>query len=230
MTRRFPALAISAALAAAIPAAVQAQSSDRPTVSGTAASANTPTSPGADQLPIGHGSLSQNDIAIRMRDDDLELRVIPLDERVLRLLAPDAYASLHATIEARRASIDSVGRQRGVAVPGVMLVSFYGLRQNVRFDPNLVTVTARNRLFRPIGFVPLGASFNNNQLDFRGQATAIFLFEDRFPVTEPITVAYGIMSSNAWESRLPLLERERQRVTSRAQGERPTVVQRDSTR
>jgi hypothetical protein len=183
MTRRSPALALAAALAVATPVAVRAQSTDRPTASGTRAAASTPTFPGSDALPVGFGSLNQNDLAIRMRNDDLELRVVPLDERVLRLLGPDAYASLHATIEARRASIDSVGRQRGIAVPGLMLVSFYGLRQNAQFDPNLITVTARNRVFRPIGLVPLGASFNNNQLDLRGQATAIYIFEDRFPIT-----------------------------------------------
>jgi hypothetical protein len=225
MTRRFPALALAAALAAAFaaatPAAARAQSTDRPTAAGTAAAAATPTFPGTDELPVGFGTLNQNDIAIRMRNDDLELRVIPLDERVLRLLGPDAYASLHGMVESRRASIDSVGRQYGAAVPGLMLVSFYGLRQNAQFDPNLVTVAARNHVFRPIGLVPLGASFNNNQLDLRGQATAIYVFEIRFPVTEPIAVSYGALTSNDWANRLPTLERERQRVTARAQAGRP---------
>jgi hypothetical protein len=219
-------LSMLGALAAA-PAHAQT-TTDRPTAPATVAAAATPMLPGNEQLPVGFGSLTQNDVAIRLRTPDLEVRVVPLDERVLRLLAGDAYASLHQTVEAHRASIDSIGRQYGAAEPGLMLVSFYGLQQNARFDPSLLTVTARNRLYRPIGLAPLGSAFYNQQLNLRGAATAIYVFEERFPVTEPITVTYGVTSSNDWSNHLPLLERERQRVTSRAQSARPAAAT-DST-
>lgn len=220
---------------AAAPGCARAQAPARPTAPGTIASATTPLEPGATELlPAGYGSLTQNDVAVRIRTEDLEVRIVPLDEGLLRLLAPDAYASLHQTVAARRAAIDSVGRQRGVSVPGLALVGFYGLHQGAQFDPQLVTVTARNRILRPIGIVPLGASFNNQQLDLRGQAMAIYVFEETFPITEALGFAYGVTRNDDWGRRLPLFERERQRIQSRARAAgaapaEPTAEHPDST-
>ena len=48
----------------------------------------------SEPLPAGYGSLTQNDLALRVRNDDIEIRFIPLDPRVTRLLARDALQSL----------------------------------------------------------------------------------------------------------------------------------------
>ena len=70
----------------------------------------------ADALPPpGYGSLKQSDLALGMRNDELEIRLVPLDERVTRLLARDAYESLKSLVHSRRASIDSVARMYGIS-------------------------------------------------------------------------------------------------------------------
>ncbi|HEU4699018.1 MAG TPA: hypothetical protein VFS40_07560 [Gemmatimonadales bacterium] len=218
------------------PGCARAQVPTRPTAPATPAAADTPLEPGGGELlPAGFGSLNQNDVAVRLRTPDLEVRIVLLDEGLLRLLAPDSYAALHQTAASRRAAIDSVGRQRGVSVPGLALVGFYGLRQGVQFDPQLVTITARGRILRPIGIVPLGAAFNTQQLDLRGQAMAIYVFEETIPVTEPLGFAYGVARNDDWARRLPVLERERQRVLARARAAgaapaEPTAEHPDSTR
>ena len=44
----------------------------------------------ADPLPPpGYGSLRQSDLALNVRNDELEVRLVPLDQRVTRLLARD---------------------------------------------------------------------------------------------------------------------------------------------
>ena len=176
----------------------------------------------AQSIPAGYGTLNQDDIAVRIRTDDVELRLIPLDERVLRLLATDAYTSLRSLMAAKRPSIDSVASQSGVTRPGLALVSFFGQRADARFDPQIVTIGIRNRVFRPLGIVPLSASFSSQQLGVRVQASGIYIFEEEIPVTEPFSVGYGTFTANDWERRLSTLDRERQRIASRARAGGPS--------
>lgn len=179
--------------------------------------------------PAGFGSLSQNDIAVRLRNDDVEVRIVPLDERLLRLLARDAYASLSSLAASRQAQIDEIARRGNAADPGVALVSFFGQRDGVRFEPELVTVQYRGREFRPIGVVPFTPGFTNQQLNARQQASAVFVFEQELPVLEPMTITYGPLRSNEWERVLPRIERERSRVAAQARQAAPhPVTVRDS--
>ena len=53
------------------------------------------TATGGDLPPVGYGTLNQDDITINLRQDDLEVRLMPLDERILRLLAPDEIGRAH---------------------------------------------------------------------------------------------------------------------------------------
>ena len=69
-----------------------------------------------------------------IRNDELEVRFVPLDQRVTRLLARDAYESLEGLVHSRRASIDSVARMYGISAPGLALVTFFGPGR-ARFDP-----------------------------------------------------------------------------------------------
>ena len=169
----------------------------------------------AGDIPPGLGTLSQDDIALTMRQEELEIRVVPLDERVLRLLTPDSYRSLHDLAQQRSPQVDSVSRQNGVSLPGIFLVTFFGRRQGARFDPQNLNLQVRGQLFRPIGVVPYSSNFNSQQLDQRQQATGLILFEEPVPVFETFTVSYGVIS-DAWEGKLAKIQRERSRVLGRS--------------
>jgi hypothetical protein len=169
--------------------------------------------------------LSQNDLALRVRNDELEIRFIPLDHRVIRLLARDAYQSIVGLVETNRRGIDSIASQSGVAQPGLALVSFFGLRPDVRFDAQTLTLLIRNRVFRPIGTLPLTPRFTSGQLGVRDQASAIYVFEESIPVDDSFTLSYGALTSDDWQTKQSTLERERARVAARAR-----EVPRDSTR
>ncbi len=71
--------------------------------------------------PPGFGSLTQSDLALRLTSDELEVRLVPLDHRVTRLLARDAYESLESLVHSRRSSIDSLARLSGISSPGLAL-------------------------------------------------------------------------------------------------------------
>ncbi|HET8834191.1 MAG TPA: hypothetical protein VFN08_05625 [Gemmatimonadales bacterium] len=168
--------------------------------------------------PGGFGSLTQNDLALRIRTPDVEVRFIPLDARVTRLLAKDSWESLRSVVESKRAAIDSVANASGVSRPGLALVTFFGQRVNARFDPQTLTVSARSREFRPLGIVPFSGRFTSQQLNVREQVSAIYLFEEDLPVNDSFIVLYAGQASDDWQGKQRSLDRERARVASRERG------------
>jgi hypothetical protein len=189
---------------------------------GCAAPATGQSGDRARPLPAGYGSLTQNDLALRVRNDEIEIRFVPLDPRVMPLLAKDAFQSLRTLVETHRRSIDSVASRAGVSQPGLALVSFFGLRPEVRFDPQTLTLLIRNRVFRPLGLIPINAKFASQQLGVREQASAIYLFEEDIPVDDSFTLSYGALTSEDWQNKQPALDRERGLVAARARAQEET--------
>jgi hypothetical protein len=171
-------------------------------------------------VPVSYGTLNQNDLALRVRNDDLEIRFIPLDPQVTRLLANDAFQSLRSLVETRRRAIDSVAARAGVSAPGLALVSFFGLRADTRFDPQTLTLLIRTRALQPLGVIPINAKFTSQQLNAREQASAIYLFEEDIPVSDSFSLAYGDLLSEDWQNKQSILDRERARVSARARSDR----------
>jgi hypothetical protein len=166
-------------------------------------------------IPPGvYGALSQNEIAVRLRTDELEIRFVPLDLRITTLLVRDGAESLQRLVERNRPAIDSAGRAAGVSEPGLALVTFFAQQPGARFDPELLTLTARNQLVRPMAIVPLSPRFGAAQLNARESAMAVYIFEELLPVWEPFTVNYENLVSREWERRLPQLQRERDRLAA----------------
>lgn len=199
--RLLPLMAIAGALA--LPACARAQVS-------------TPVdSVRALELQPGLGQLNQDVITLRLSSGTLEVRIVPLEERLIRLLAPDAYQSLHLLLQSQRKRIDSIAAARGVREPGVALVSFYGLAPATRFDPAVLSISLRNQQYRPIGTVPLSPTFSNQQLDVREQASGLFVYERQLPTQEPFTVRYLDSTNDDWERRLTRLDSERARILGR---------------
>jgi hypothetical protein len=108
------------------------------------------------------------------------------------------------------------------------MVTFFALRTEAPFDPDNVTFTHRNQIYRPIAILPLTGNFTSRQLGVRQQASAIYLFEQPIPVFEPFSVLYQTSVSNGWSEILRRVDRERVRVQSRWQSERGDSTKSDS--
>lgn len=171
--------------------------------------------------PPGFGSLTQSDLALRLRSDELEVRLVPLDERVTRLLARDAYESLRSLVYSRRSAIDSLARLYGISAPGLALVTFFGGREGARFDPWNLNLGIRNQVLRPRGIVPFSPRFTSQQLNVREQVSAIYIFDELLPVTDAFSFSYQGRLSEDWQNKQRLLDRERARVAARARVTRP---------
>jgi hypothetical protein len=173
---------------------------------------------GTDALPpVGFGTLRVDDIALLFETSDLRIRVLPLDERIIRLLSPDSYQSMAGLKRMKEAQIAETARTYGMTDPVLFSVSFYGLRERAPFSPEELSLQSRGRFFRPIGFVPLSPSWGEHQLDQRGTAVAIVLYEPGMALFDSdLVVSYQNASTRAWEGISKILERERSAVLARA--------------
>ena len=180
--------------------------------------------PGQDPSlpPAGFGSLRQEQLGVNLATTNLRIRVIPLDERVIRLLAPDAYRSLHDMLDSRTTDILAAARAagRGDSV-ALFMVTFFGMQPQTRFNPDDLLIVSQNATFRPIGRVAFTPRFNENELSVREQAAAIYLYEPGIAILRPFTVQYGITVSDAWSQSLNLINAERTRVLARAAASTP---------
>ena len=175
-----------------------------------------------DTVPAGFGSLRRDDITLRFATNQLQLQVLPLDERIIRLLATDTYRSLVALIKSKQKDIDAAASRAGVTSPALVLVTFYGQAPGARFTPEDVQVQGRGQLYRPQAIVPLSPTWNSLQLDLRQQAVAFYLFENGLGWSEDASVIYQGAQA-AWSHSFQLLQQERAQVRARALSEpKPT--------
>lgn len=178
---------------------------------------DTLTVPRADDLPpVGYGTLGQEDISITLVGPDFTVGFIPLNESIIRLLRSDTYNSMRRLRQSRGDEIAETARRYGIREPAIFFVSFFGRGQQVRFNPEALTITGQNRSFRPIAMLANSRAFSDRQLSQRETATAIYIYEDGIRLADPLTLSYEGRSSNQWEVIIRLLERERAAVDARA--------------
>jgi hypothetical protein len=166
--------------------------------------------------PAGYGTLRRDDVAVRLATDQVQITVLPLDERVTRLLATDTYNSFQQLLQSKRAELDAAAARAGATRPTLVFVQFFGINPGARFDPQQLYLSSRGRFYRSLDVVPLTPRWNEQQLGPREQQAAIYLFEEGIPFTEPLTVTYTTVSSEQWTRSLDRLERERAQVYARA--------------
>jgi len=173
-----------------------------------------------DLPPAGFGSLRQDQVAVTLTTVNLAVRVLPLDERVIRLLAPDTYASLHALVQSRAGAIASAARGVNQDSATVFFVTFFGLQSAVTFVPDQVWIQSQGIVYRPLGILPLSPQWTDARLDQRQQASAIYLFDPAIPMSQTFTVMYGDQNTATFDNSLTLLQSERARVLARAAQQR----------
>ncbi len=193
----------------------------RPYVAGLALLAAGPIASQTPLPPFGMGSLSQDDVAVRVDGTNVQVRVLPLDELILRLLAPDSYRSHHALREARDEEIHRTARGYGVAEPVVFLVTVYATAEQAPFDPDALTIASRGRYFRPLGILPLSPQWHQHRVGQGETVSAIYVFEDGLALLEPFTVDYDGITSHRWSQALPFIERERALIAARVRQNGP---------
>ena len=219
--------ALAAALLASQAACGAVTPGSTPAPAGGPASAAPPSSDGATWLaadsldpalvPAGYGTLRQEDVNVRLQYQGLLVRLLPLDESVIRTLSTDAYATLRELLASRREEIDAVSRRYALARPRLWLVSFHGIEQGeTRFSPLEVTVRSGRRDFRPVDAIPLTPGFGAQRLGLRETQAALYVFDAALDVNQPMAITFQTVQSSGWDAILRRIERERSLIRSRA--------------
>jgi hypothetical protein len=171
---------------------------------------------GRASVPVGFGTLRQDDIAIRMELPGLIVRAIPLDENLIRLLTPDSYRALRELQESNKQAIAAVTRRTGGRSPDLWYVSFYGVQPDVHFSPMELVITSSGRDFRALEVLPLSSGFGEQRLKQRETQSAIYLFDEAIDLDQPLSVSFQNVRDDSWEQILTRIERERALVRARA--------------
>lgn len=167
-------------------------------------------------VPAGYGTLRQDDIALKLQVDQVQVRAIPLDEAVIRVLAPDSYRSLHGLRESKREAIDRFAGRYLLRERNVWLVSFYGLAPDARFQPGELTLSVSGRDYRPLEILPLSTGFGEQRLAQRETQTALYLFGDGVNLSQPIVARMQGREDPSWADILQRIEQERALIRGRA--------------
>jgi len=173
------------------------------------------TSPGL--VPPGFGTLRQDDVSLRLTSSSLQVRANPLDESIIRLLSPDSYRAMYELRRSKGEAIALVARRNGARDVSVWYVSFFAVeRGETRFSPREFIITNVGREFRPLDVLPLTPGFGEQRLRQNGRQDALYVFDGQLDVQQPLTVSYATERNDEWGRILPLIERERSLVRSRA--------------
>jgi hypothetical protein len=183
-----------AALAAAA-CGGQSPASGAPTPATRTSAAEAP----AGLIQPGLGTLRQDDISIVLDANGVRISAIPLDEAVIRTLAPDSYRSLHLYIEENKQRIAQRASMHGIREPRVWFVRFSGLTPDARFVWNDITVTSGGRDYRPVDVVPLSTGFSEERLQPRDTQRGLLIFEEGVDPAQPLAVTIGASRNVDWD-------------------------------
>jgi hypothetical protein len=162
----------------------------------------------------GFGTLKQDEFTLGIRSGALLVKMTPLNERVIRLAAPDTYNRLHALAESKRA--DAAARV-GSKEPELFLVSFFSYQPDVTFQPEDVQLEYNGKLLHAGAIMPLTASWGKQRMDQQETQAAVYVFADEVDFELPLLLRYGMEQSTDWQRIIPKLEVERSKIRSRQQ-------------
>jgi hypothetical protein len=170
--------------------------------------------------PPGYGTLRQDVFTVLLRTGDLQIKLTPLAEPVIRLAAPDTYERLRELAQTHhdwaQAAATRSGRQDR---PLLFLVSFFTFAPQSEYTPTDLQIQSQGRLYRPLDVNPVTPGFGAQLLRQEETQIAVYAFEREIDLAIPLTVRYGTVASDAWESIISILETERARVLARAKSE-----------
>lgn len=161
-------------------------------------------------VPPGHGTLKQDEITLSIRSGAVLVKVTPLDEGTIRMLAPDTYQRLTALRAAREQEAANVTR-----APELFMVSFFSYQPDVMFQPEDVQLMYQGRVLRPSSILPLTSGWGQQQLDQQETQTAVYVFEGPIEYEQNIALRYGMEENDGWRAIAERLQMEKARILAR---------------
>jgi len=162
-------------------------------------------------VPPGHGTLKQDEITLAIRSGGVLVKVTPLDEATIRMLAPDTYQRLNALRVAReQEAANAVARDAEL-----FMVSFFSYQPDMTFMPEDVQLMHQGRLLRPAAIQPLTSGWGQQRLGQQETQSAVYVFEGPIEYNQSITLRYGLEENGDWQNIVQKLESERAKILAR---------------
>jgi len=170
-------------------------------------------------IPAGFGTLRQDDLALKVSPaNGLQVRAIPLDERIIRLLSPDSYRSLRELLTSKNRELLAMMERNRLPSYSIWYVSFFAQEQGeTRFSPQEFIINNTGRDFRPLDLLPITPGFGEYRLRQRDVQSALMIFDGQIDVNQPLSALMeSTPSVTDWNRVIQRIERERSLVRSRA--------------
>lgn len=161
-------------------------------------------------LPAGEGTLRQTDISVYLRRGELQMRVTPLDEAIIRTAAPDLYEQLSALSGGHQ----RIFRERtGTARPfQLVLVAVHSEAVHVEFEPQDLTLVSRGIRHRPVDIRALTPNWTRQQVAPRETLMAVYAFPPEVDLESALEVEYREIRDRSWAEVLSRIRLERNRI------------------
>ena len=187
-----------------------------PRVGNTSAGNTAGGLPPEDQLLVrpGYGSLRQEEFTLTLRDGDVQVKMTPLEEWVIRLAAPDTYDRLAALRSGHEAALRSSSSSSGS--PRLFLVSFYSEQVGLGFHPEDLHVANLGRRHRPLAIRPMTPGWGTQRLGQRQVESAVYGYSGEVSLDADLVSEYRGARSDEWATILPDLLAEQARVRGSA--------------
>lgn len=171
--------------------------------------------PEADRLlvPPGYGSLRQDEITLTLRDGDVQVKVTPLEEWMLRLTAPDTHRRLSALA---RGHAEALEAGPGPDDPTLLLVSFHSDVDGAAFHPEDLYLENRGRRYAPRTIRPMTRGWGTQRLRSLQTESAVYAFDADVDLEADVVAAYRGVRNAEWSRILRRLLAEQARARARA--------------
>jgi hypothetical protein len=163
-------------------------------------------------IPVGLGTLKQDEFTMALRAEALLIKVTPLDESIIRLAAPDTYNRLKSLRDSR---VRDARARSANDEPQLFMVSFFSYQPDVTFQPEDLQIEHQGRLMRPAAILPLTPTWGKGRLAQQEIASAVYVLTEPFNFELPITVRYSTFENGEWQRIIPKLQIERGKVSGR---------------
>ncbi len=167
--------------------------------------------------PAGYGTLSQEDITISIKSGTLLIKLVPLDEWVIRLTAPDTYRRLNSFKVSRGSEILQQARRAGErGWPSVFLVSFFTRDYQQTYEPRDVQIRTQSFIYRALDILPITPDFTRERIEQQQTQMALYLYTADVDLNLPLIAVYENGEGPQWVGIRAALDRELSTVMARA--------------
>jgi hypothetical protein len=160
------------------------------------------------------GTLKQDDISLRLPLGAVLGRVMPLDDRIIRLLAPDSYRNLTELLLGQQSRIARARSTAGTERFSIWYATFVALEPDAQFNPGELVISGAGRDFRALEIIPLTAGFGEQRIQQGQSQAALYLYDEAVDPEQPLELSMQGVRNGAWPSILRVIERERARLGS----------------